>query len=335
MDFTLFTPENTVIAYSPAIPPSLSRFSVPGARERYAAGDFGTLLFQEQAGPDFSLWHKCYFMKQSTCLSAVADQPLFQLCFAVNRSLRFQQQGMGKIRLPEGQFNIFYAPAVRNQTWFDKGKKYIVYDIHFSRSYLEKLMPYFSLLSEFLVKTEWGFSCQLSPVHAHITPDMMTILRNMHDCPYTGDMKATYLEGLLTRLLLQALARLSFVKMPVNEVKLQPYELAKLREAMEYLLHHIEHPGTVIDLSHAIGLNDFKLKKGFKQLYGMTIFEFLLEARMKKARRLLQETDMSVHAIAISVGYKNISSFTVAFKKKFGILPSELQRNNPNWQPGS
>lgn len=334
MDFTLLTRENTAIAYSPVIPPSLARFRVPGARELYAAGDFGTLLFYEQSGPDFSLWYKCYFMKQSTYLSATAHGPLFQLCVAVNRTLRFQQQGMGKIKLPEGQFNILYAPVVQNQTWFDKSKKYIIYDIHFPRSYLEKLTPHFSQASEFLMKAELGFPCLLSPVHAHITPDIMATLHDMHYCNYTGDVKQAYLQALLSRLLLQALTRLSFVKIPANEIRLQPYELAKLREAWEYLLHHIEHPGTVIDLSHAIGLNDFKLKKGFKQLYGITIFEFLLEARMEKARRLLLETDMTVHAVAISVGYKNISSFTVAFKKKFGILPSEIRDHHTGLLPG-
>lgn len=334
MDFNLLTREHTVIDYSSAIPPSLARFNVPGARELYAAGEFGSLLFYEQAGPDFGLWYKSYFMKQSTYLSAVADQPLFQLCFAVNRTLRFQQSGMGKIRIPEGQFNILFAPAVQTQTWFEKGKKYMVYDIHFPRHYLEKLAPHFPLVAEFLMRAELGFSCQLSPVHAHITPDMMTILQHMHFCYYKGEIKSAYLQSLLSRLILQALTRLTLIKVPVNEIKLQPYELSKLREAWDYLLHHIEHPGTVIDLSHAIGLNDFKLKKGFKQLYGITIFEFLLEARMEKARRLLQETDMTVHAVAIGVGYKNISSFTVAFKKKFGLLPSEVQGNNSARLPG-
>ncbi|WP_315817343.1 AraC family transcriptional regulator [Paraflavitalea speifideaquila] len=197
----------------------------------------------------------------------------------------------------------------------------MVYDIHFSRSHLEKLQSHFPYLAEFLIKTELGLPCQLSPVHAHITPDMMTILHNMHYCLYTGNLKSTYLEALLLRLLLMALTRLMMVKIPVNEVKLQPYELAKLREAWEYLLHHLDHPGTLMDLSYTIGLNDFKLKKGFKQLYGITIFEFLLEARMEKARRLLQETTMTVHAVAISVGYKNISSFTVAFKKNSASCP--------------
>lgn len=325
MDFTLLTRENEPIAFSLVIPPSLARFCMPGTRDLFATGDFGTLFFCEQSTPDFSLWHKCYFMKQSTTLSAVADAPLFQLCVAVNRPLRFQRQGMGKIKLAEGQFNIFYFPVVNTQASFDKSKKYIVYEVHLSYSSLAQLTPHFPLLIEFLAKADKGVPCQLSPVNAHVTPDMMGLLHDMHYCSYSEEVKTVYLQTLLSKLLMQALIRLSLVKVPVNEVKLQPYELAKLREAWDYLLNHIEHPGSVADLAHAIGLNEIKLKRGFKQLYGITIFEFLVEARMEKARRLLLETDMMVHAVAISVGYKNISSFTVAFKNKFGQLPSEVQ----------
>jgi AraC-like DNA-binding protein len=326
MDFTLMTREDASIGYPTSVPPSLARYKVPGAREVYGTGEFGTVLFYEQSGVSFSIWSKSYLMKQSTYLGATPQGPLFQLYFAISRDMRYQQKGLGKIVFPEGQFNILYTPAVQHQQFFDKGRKYCVYEIHFDRSYLEKLVPYFSFMPEFLMKAELGFPCLLNPVHAHITPAMMTALHNMLHCPYTGEVKKEYLEALWTKTLLQAVTRLAPVKHTAHEVKLQPYELNKLRETWEYLLHNLDNPGTLMDLSHTIGLNDFKLKKGFKQLYGVTIFEFLIQARMEKARQLLQETDMTVHAVAIAVGYKNISSFTVAYKKKFGLLPSEVRR---------
>lgn len=327
MDFTLLTRENTAIAYSPVIPPSLARFRIPGAKQSFAAGNFGSLLFYEQSGPGFSLWHKSYFIKQNTPLTAVTDAPLFQLWVAVNRPLRFQQPGMGKTKLAEGQFNIWFTPAGNCQTWFEKSKKYLVYEVHLDRSFLEQLAPHFPPLSDFLVKSSAGMPGQLSPVHAHVTPELMNLLQKMHYCRYTGEVKEMYLQTLLTKLLLLALSRLSLAPIQLNEVKLQPFEMAKLREARDYLLNHLEHTGTVNELAHAIGMNEARLKKGFSQLYGTTIFELLVEARMEKARRLLQESDMTVHAVAISIGYKNISSFTVAFKKKFGLLPSEMQGN--------
>lgn len=271
MDFILMTREDASINYPASVPPSLARYKVPGAREVYGAGEFGTILFYEQSGSHFSIWSKNYLMKQSTYLGATPQGPLFQLYFAVSYDIRYQQKGLGRIVFPEGQFNILYTPAVLHQQYFDKGRKYCVYEIHFDRSYLENLVPYFSFLPEFLMKAELGSPCLLNPVHAHITPAMMTAFHNMLHCSYTGEVKKQYLEALWTKILLQAVTRLAPVKHTTQEVKLQPYELNKLRETWEYLLHNLDNPGTLMDLSHIIGLNDFKLKKGFKQLYGVKI----------------------------------------------------------------
>lgn len=325
MDFTLSTQDNVQIELFREVPASLNRYRIPGAGEYYAAGDFGSLLFHQQQGAGFSLWHKQYTVRQNTFLSETPAKPLFLLYVAINRPLRFQQAGWGKLVLPEGQFNIVYTPAAARELWLEKGKKYTLYEIQFSSTMLEKLVPWFSLLPEFLMKAELGAPCQLNPSHARITPVMLSILYNMLHCGYMGTAREMYLEALLSRLLLQAVTRLTPSRVAINERKLQPYELNKLREAWEYLLRNLDRPGTMAELAHAIGLNEFKLKRGFKQLYGVTIFEFLLEARMEKAKRLLEETNMTVHAVGISVGYKNISSFTVAFKKKFSQLPSDVK----------
>jgi len=327
MDFILLTKESAEINYSASVPSSLARYKVPGARELYATGEFGSLLFYEQRGAGFSIWYKYYFMKQSTFLSAIIPEPLFQLYFPENRAMRYQQKGLGKVLFPEGQFNILYTPATQYQQQFEKGKKYCIYEIHFDRSYLENLAAYFSFMPEFLMKADLGLPATLNTIHAHVTPRMMADLHHMLHSPYTGDVKVAYLEALWTKVLLQAVTRLTPARNMMHEVRLQPHELNKLKEAWQYLLHNLDHPGTVKELSYTIGLNDFKLKKGFKQLYGVTIFEFLIQARMEKARQLLQETDMTVHAVAIAVGYRNISSFTVAYKKKFGLLPSAVRGN--------
>ena len=88
----------------------------------------------------------------------------------------------------------------------------------------------------------------------------------------------------------------------------------------------MDNPCTLVELSHKVGINDFKLKKGFKQLYGTTVYEFLVDARMEKAKLLLLETETSIHEIAFVTGYKNLSSFITAFKKKMGYSPGSYKR---------
>ncbi len=75
-----------------------------------------------------------------------------------------------------------------------------------------------------------------------------------------------------------------------------------------------------------MGLNDFKLKKAYKQLYGTTLYGDFHHARMERAKKLLEETSQSIVAIADLAGYKNVSSFSVAFKKYFGSTPGEFRK---------
>lgn len=333
MDIHILTRDQEPVNFTQTIPAPLARYKVPHARPTYSAGDFGALLLHEQAVPGFTILHKSYFIRQATSMYEESDNAAFYICFPINRPLRFQLQGLPKQRIAEGQFNIFYANPVHNQYWFEKGK-YLIGELHCTPAMLDALKGYFPLVGDFLRKARLGFSCQLGLAAGHITPQMLQLWCQLRDCPYTGYTREVYLESIASQLLLLAVTRLSLIRTPANEVKLQPYEVTRLREAWEHMLQHLDQPGTVMELSQVVGLNDFKLKRGFKQLYGITLFEFLLEARMEKAKRLLRETDMTVHAVAISVGYKNISSFTVAFKKKYGVLPSEAQKRGPDTWPG-
>jgi len=333
MEIHLVSRGNIPVSFTKTVPDSLSRLAVPGAIPQFATGEWGTFLFYEQGIGDFSIWHKTYIMKQSVCLNTVATAPMYYLCFAIHRPLRFQQPGLARVKLPEGQFNMMHAASVHNQLWFEKGKKYTVCEIQFAPAWLEKLKEDFSEVDEFAVKASQGYSGQLGEAHAQVTPGMLNILQQMHDCPFQGRAKNDYLRSLMSRLMLLVVTRLSMIRKPAAELKLLPHELMKVREIQQYLLQHLDQPGTVTELSHRAGLNEFKLKRGFRQLYAITIFEFLLEARMERAVRLLRETEMKVHAVAISVGYKNISSFTVAFKKRYGVLPSELQRRGTGQSP--
>jgi transcriptional regulator GlxA family with amidase domain len=75
-----------------------------------------------------------------------------------------------------------------------------------------------------------------------------------------------------------------------------------------------------------IGLNSNKLKRNFKELFGIPVFKFLQEERLKKAYELLSASELGVQETAWYVGYESISSFSNAFQKKFGVRPNELKQ---------
>ena len=99
---------------------------------------------------------------------------------------------------------------------------------------------------------------------------------------------------------------------------------AKIEKAREILLQHIGEPITIKALSRKVAINECYLKKGFKEIFGTTIFDFYQSQRMEHAKYLLYEKGLSVTEVSHLLGYSSISHFSTAFKKQTGIKPCEL-----------
>jgi AraC-like DNA-binding protein len=98
----------------------------------------------------------------------------------------------------------------------------------------------------------------------------------------------------------------------------------KVIKAREVLIQHIGEPITIKELSRKVAMNECYLKKGFKELFGTTIFEFYQSQRMEHAKYLLYEKGLSVTEVSVMLGYSSISHFSTAFKKHTGLKPCEL-----------
>ena len=98
----------------------------------------------------------------------------------------------------------------------------------------------------------------------------------------------------------------------------------KIAKAREILLLHISEPLTIKALSRKVAINECYLKKGFKEMYGTTIFDFFQSQRMEHAKYLLYEKRVSVTDVSSLLGYSSISHFSTAFKKHTGLKPCEL-----------
>ena len=98
----------------------------------------------------------------------------------------------------------------------------------------------------------------------------------------------------------------------------------KIALAREILLQHISEPLTIKALSRKAAINECYLKKGFKEMYGTTIFDFFQSQRMEHAKYLLYEKALSVTDVSSLLGYSSISHFSTAFKKHTGLKPCEL-----------
>jgi AraC-like DNA-binding protein len=83
---------------------------------------------------------------------------------------------------------------------------------------------------------------------------------------------------------------------------------------------------SIENLAKAAYMSESKLKKLFKQAYGMAIYQYYQKNRMHKAKELLVSKKYTITQVGAMLGYQNMSNFSVAFKKEFNVLPSEYQQ---------
>ena len=99
--------------------------------------------------------------------------------------------------------------------------------------------------------------------------------------------------------------------------------VAKIKNAKEIVLEHMANPPSLEELAKVVGLNIKQLKIGFKEMYGMPVYTFLLNYKLDYAKQLLEEEELSVNEIATLIGYSSSSHFIAAFKKKYGLSPKK------------
>ena len=97
----------------------------------------------------------------------------------------------------------------------------------------------------------------------------------------------------------------------------------KIKQAKDIIISKMAEPPTLQELSDEIGLSLKKLKEGFKQIYGDTVYSFLFDYKMEVARKSLESGDYNVTEVGLKIGYSTASHFIAAFKKKYGTTPKK------------
>lgn len=99
-------------------------------------------------------------------------------------------------------------------------------------------------------------------------------------------------------------------------------DITKIEKIEKLFRETPENRHTILRLEKQFEISRFKLKKGFKLLYGDNIANYLLKIRMELARNYLQNTNYSLTDVANRVGYEEPTSFVREYKKYFSKVPS-------------
>lgn len=221
------------------------------------------------------------------------------------------------------QHNIIYAHQMQGKMEFD-GREMQMLEINLAPDFFKRFLPEDSeIFNKFRAAIDRQQSSLISQNHNKINLEMYQILNDIMHCNRKGIFKRIFLEAKITELLLLQLEQ--FLENRSSRLSISKKDEEKVYAVRDHIINNLNKNCTLIDLAHKVGTNEFTLKKGFKALFGTTVFNFWNDAKMEQAKKMLLETDLNINEISDIIGYKNPRHFSAAFKKKYNMIPSNLK----------
>ncbi len=264
-------------------------------------------------------------IKKDRVYHSTGEYPDIQMQFSLEGTNTAKSYETGNFfRLTNNHHNLIYIPHT-NVDYKIEGNKAQFLGVQFPKSFFFKYVDENSrTLSSFRDKIEKKEETFLSSGRNFlITPQIKMIISGIINSNRKGYLKKLFLESKIIELLMLQLEQAEINSDNIFSIKKGDKE--KLYFVKELLEQNILSEFTLNEMSFKVGLNEFKLKKGFKKLFGKTVFNYFNDLRMEYAKDLIINENKNIAEVADILGYSESHHFTHAFKKKFGILPGSLK----------
>jgi len=274
----------------------------------------------------------CHYAQART--ETVLPEGFVELHFVLQGDIQLELNGQRQIRVHAPMFttihqgeNAGYQVVCNAERWRSVAL-YIERD--FMRQFLHDALEIDAWSQTGSLVGQPHTQCQ----HIRLDVRTLTAVEQLLDNPYSGRRRLLYFDAKVTEILCAAVERwqsslsstLGKQKPMASEgERLTDRDVRLLDKARELLIADLSCPPTITELARAVGVNTSKLKRGFKYLNGMTIFEYAHRHRMEHALQLLCKEHQPVSQVAEAVGYQHQTSFAAAFKAHFGFTPKQAR----------
>lgn len=155
-------------------------------------------------------------------------------------------------------------------------------------------------------------------------PSLYSTAMDLINSQFPDALIPTFYKSKSLNIFCRLVAYLELLSEPGN-TRLRVIDIEKIKVAKELIESNLNQNFTIPQLARTVGTNEQYLKKHFKQFYGKTVFNFIVECKMHKAKQMIKERNLKISAISQQLGYKHATHFTTAFKKFFGYTPNALR----------
>jgi AraC-like DNA-binding protein len=256
---------------------------------------------------------------------AVEEQALLKFHYRLTGAGRIGIEGSGEVDVEKQTTGLLlHSDGVTKHEYFLAGEREQSVTLICSPGFLaETLHDMDDSLPQVIVDYLSGKPADFYHVSMPLRADMAAAINALLHCELTGALRRMHAESRSLELLLLGVQALmdSDSGAERSDRGLTRHDLDCLQKARQILERDFIDPPTIAALGHDVGMNEAKLMRCFKQLFGQTIFDFAQHLRMVRAKELLETTDRSITEIAFDVGYEYSSNFATAFKRHYGITP--------------
>ncbi len=302
---------------------TIRNFWPPGSVAYNAESDFGSILIREYNAGQFRICLVLLNLIRSIPLLFREQKPLVRNRLILEGGFWMKAKGRNKVLLKPGQVLLFNKGDKEESVFFESGGQYSFLDTGYSGAFLQPLMSSFPSLVSFIQEQAPGKEQRQIKEPQYALPELTRIAENLLKCPYDEGLRRIYFEIKMRDYLFQ-----SFVQARQNTKQTNSLNLAEqeaVYKAHQIILSDITRHITIPEIAIQVGLNEKKLKKGFKQVFGSGIYECLHRERMEQARAMLLGSDKPIKEIASLCGFDYLTNFSTAFRRFFGDTPGELR----------
>ncbi|HAS40778.1 MAG TPA: AraC family transcriptional regulator [Microscillaceae bacterium] len=241
-------------------------------------------------------------------------------------TISLDNENFHQFNFATNQSNIIYANGFCGKALFaGKSQDILIFEINLNPAFFTKYLPEESKqLYQFLKQIDTQTTSVVSQHNYQITPQMYLIIQDIIHCNRTGLFKKMFIESKVIELLMLQLEQIISCECQICSISKKDEE--KMYAVREIIRKNLDKSTTLIDLARKVGTNEFTLKKGFKEVFGTTVFGYWNDLKMQIAKQMLLNEDVTISLVAEKTGYKNPQHFTTAFKRKYGITPGKLKK---------
>lgn len=265
-------------------------------------------------------------LRQTAELDWVGDTELVTMHFNLQGKITMFDKDLPRaFELSDNQHNMFYGKQAQGKMKLE-GTSMRSFLIQFSRaSFFNIAKDGNDAIKRFADNVASSNAAAFSEKNLEIDARLEQCIQAILNCQYADPLKRMFFfSKTMEMLVLQAEAfDRSFNNKPYY-IK-SDYDRERILYVRDYLLENIDAPPTLTELSRKAGLNEYKLKKAFKETFDKTVFEYLSDVRLETAKNDLLENKKTATEIAFGLGYSSLQHFSMAFKKKFGVSPNKMK----------